>query len=85
MISSFELEEEDKAIEIVDIEAKSSNMDNNKMVSPDQVTRKDSICLSVGDDPFAPREGKTLVWSKVNMILVRIFKKKILYRVQTDS
>ena len=23
------------------------------------------------DDPFAPREGKTLLWRNVNMVLVR--------------
>lgn len=27
--------------------------------------------LSVSDDPFAPREGKTLLWKNVNMTLVR--------------
>lgn len=27
--------------------------------------------LSASDDPFAPREGKTLLWSNINMTLVR--------------
>jgi hypothetical protein len=26
--------------------------------------------LTVSDDPFAPREGKTLLWKNVNMTLV---------------
>ena len=26
--------------------------------------------LAVSDDPFAPREGKTLLWKNVNMTLV---------------
>lgn len=30
---------------------------------------KHSILLS-GDDPFAPREGKALLWRNVNMVLV---------------
>jgi len=26
--------------------------------------------LAISDDPFAPREGKTLLWKNVNMTLV---------------
>ena len=32
---------------------------------------KKSSMLAVSDDPFAPREGKTLLWKNVNMTLVR--------------
>ena len=31
---------------------------------------KKSSVLAVSDDPFAPREGKTLLWKNVNMTLV---------------
>ena len=31
---------------------------------------KESSILPSSDDPFAPREGKTLLWRNVNMILV---------------
>ena len=33
------------------------------------MSKKSSI-LAVSDDPFAPREGKTLLWKNVNMTLV---------------
>jgi hypothetical protein len=33
------------------------------------VSKKSSM-LAVSDDPFAPREGKTLLWKNVNMTLV---------------
>lgn len=29
--------------------------------------------LDSQDDPFAPREGKTLAWKNVNMTLVRLY------------
>lgn len=32
--------------------------------------RRKSSVLAVSDDPFAPREGKTLLWRNVNMTLV---------------
>jgi hypothetical protein len=32
---------------------------------------KQSSTLDNHDDPFAPREGKTLLWKNVNMTLVR--------------
>ena len=32
---------------------------------------KESSVLPASDDPFAPREGKTLLWRNVNMVLVR--------------
>lgn len=35
------------------------------------LTSKKSSMLAVSDDPFAPREGKTLLWRNVNMTLVR--------------
>lgn len=31
---------------------------------------KKSSVLAASDDPFAPREGKTLLWRNVNMTLV---------------
>jgi hypothetical protein len=31
---------------------------------------KKSSMLAVSDDPFAPREGKTLLWKNINMTLV---------------
>lgn len=34
--------------------------------------RKMESQLDTHTDPFAPREGKTLVWKNVNMILVRL-------------
>ena len=33
--------------------------------------RNDPAVLSASDDPFAPREGKTLLWTNINMTLVR--------------
>lgn len=35
------------------------------------LTSKKSSVLAASDDPFAPREGKTLLWRNVNMTLVR--------------
>jgi hypothetical protein len=37
-----------------------------------KMTSKKSSMLAVSDDPFAPREGKTLLWRNVNMTLVRV-------------
>jgi hypothetical protein len=39
--------------------------------SPPQYRHSTTSVLDTGDDPFAPREGKTLLWRNVNMILVR--------------
>ena len=38
---------------------------------PELASTGSSSNLAVSDDPFAPREGKTLLWSDVNMVLVR--------------
>lgn len=38
--------------------------------------RGKSGVLDSHTDPFAPREGKTLVWKNVNMTLVRIATRK---------
>ena len=35
------------------------------------LTSRKSSMLAVSDDPFAPREGKTLLWRNVSMTLVR--------------
>lgn len=40
---------------------------------PPLVSKKSST-LNVSDDPFAPREGKTLLWRNVNMTLVRLLR-----------
>ena len=37
--------------------------------------KSSSIALEARDDPFAPREGKTLTWQNVNMVLVSWFFK----------
>lgn len=34
--------------------------------------KSSSIALEARDDPFAPREGKTLTWQNVNMVLVSL-------------
>jgi hypothetical protein len=36
---------------------------------------KSSIGFDTRDDPFAPREGKTLTWQNVDMILVRTVRR----------
>ncbi len=41
-----------------------------KTSSKERLYSKKSSLLAVSDDPFAPREGKTLLWRNVNMILV---------------
>jgi hypothetical protein len=41
--------------------------------SPPQYRKSTMSALDTGDDPFAPREGKTLLWRNVNMILVRTY------------
>ena len=35
-----------------------------------KTTSRQVSMLDAGDDPFAPREGKSLVWKDINMILV---------------
>jgi hypothetical protein len=35
-----------------------------------KLDRENSSQLEAHDDPFTPREGKTLVWKNVNMTLV---------------
>ena len=35
-------------------------------------SKKSSTVLTSSDDPFAPREGKTLIWRNVNMTLVSL-------------
>jgi hypothetical protein len=42
-----------------------------KPVVQRQLTSKKGSMLAISDDPFAPREGKTLLWRNVNMTLVR--------------
>ena len=38
---------------------------------PELTSKGSGSNLAVSDDPFAPREGKTLLWRDVNMVLVR--------------
>jgi hypothetical protein len=38
----------------------------------DSISRKKSSMLADSDDPFAFREGKTLMWRNINMTLVRM-------------
>jgi hypothetical protein len=51
--------------QIVDHEGSSPSTNTR----PPTVSKKISM-LAVSDDPFAPREGKTLTWKNVNMTLV---------------
>ena len=37
------------------------------------VGRKKSVVLSPSEDPFAPRDGKALLWRNINMTLVSLF------------
>jgi hypothetical protein len=37
-----------------------------------RISKKGSSMSTGSDDPFAPREGKTLVWRNVNMTLVSL-------------
>jgi hypothetical protein len=45
--------------------------------------------LAAHDDPFAPREGKTLAWKNVNMTLVRTYSRPLIGNIlcfsQVDS
>ena len=45
-----------------------TNMESGQ---PELSSETSSSNLAVSDDPFAPREGKTLLWRDVNMVLVR--------------
>jgi hypothetical protein len=43
---------------------------NPSKTAQKRLTSKKSSILAISDDPFAPREGKTLLWKNVNMTLV---------------
>lgn len=40
-------------------------------ISHDESTDRNTVVVEKHTDPFAPREGKTLIWKNVNMTLVR--------------
>ena len=48
-----------------------TNMESGLQNQPEISSEASSSTLAVSDDPFAPREGKTLLWHNVNMVLVR--------------
>ena len=48
-----------------------TNMESGLQNQPDLSSEESSSNIVVSDDPFAPREGKTLLWRDVNMVLVR--------------
>jgi hypothetical protein len=52
-------------------EASNKDIEVGIAMNPERMGRKSSVILSVSDDPFAPRDGKTLLWRNVNMTLVR--------------
>ena len=54
----------------------SGNGESNKDASVKKAaySRRKSSMLEASDDPFAFREGKTLTWRSVNMVLVRSTK-----------
>ena len=45
---------------------------SNDLSRKNSIMRKKSSVLETSDDPFAIREGKTLLWRNINMTLVRI-------------
>ena len=62
----------DSEVEIV-FESDDAKTNTDKTLAEPSFSKHGSQ-LSVSDDPFAPREGKTLLWKNVNMTLVRLCK-----------
>jgi hypothetical protein len=63
-----------------DVESLDVDVDLDSMIMIDQEPHEHStpnnsnsatLDVNLSDDPFAPREGKTLLWRGVNMTLVR--------------
>jgi len=53
-------------------EGRQSIPNQQKRKMTDEKASKKVAMLAVSDDPFAPREGKTLLWKNVNMTLVSL-------------
>jgi hypothetical protein len=58
--------------EIIAKQAKetSENDESNALGQKPMSKKQMSSMISTSDDPFAPREGKTLLWRGINMTLV---------------
>ena len=63
------VEEESKEAE-VDTPADNDGVESKDVLISRQLSSRESM-LDASADPFAPRQGKTLTWCNVNMILVR--------------
>jgi hypothetical protein len=58
--------------DLIDADAERGKSDNSAPPKQSVTPVQDVVALSLHDDPFAPREGKTLTWKNVNMTLVRV-------------
>ena len=70
---SAPLEDIEFDVESVDVDNMDMGMVNKpKLLGKSTKTVASAVSdLTSSDDPFAPREGKTLLWRGVNMTLVR--------------